>query len=355
MKLKRIPWMGVVLPVLCVGIVIHAGRWLRHSPEQGRGANTEATAITVMLGGFRGVIADVLWCRLAALQEQGQYIELMQLAEWIAMLEPDNGEVWDYQAWNLAYNVSAMMSRPADRWRWVLSGIELLRDRGTVMAPTDPKVKQKLGWMFQDKMGGTMDTAADHYREQWAAMMTEAGIMPPGPNGESGLARLLEDATLRHAFEQRFTMRVDTMQKLEDYFGALDWRLPWAHAMYWGDGAATVAEAARASETMLMACKRLVYQSIMLQFRWCEQFGDAAAQAGMARLVEGGVRYLDEMSLAHDFSGITMAHAGMLFDGARLAHRLGAPAAARRHYDEGIALLTRVGGVSLPSFEDVMR
>jgi len=348
-RLKRwVIWLAVLCLLAIAGL---AGGKLRQSPKHQLHPNTEATAIIVMLGGFRGVIADLLWYRLAALQEQGQYLELMQLAEWITTLEPDNGDVWVYQAWNLSYNVANMMSRPTDRWRWVLSGIELLRDRGFVMNPGDAKIQRELGWVFQHKLGSDMDTAAPYYRERWAGLMQEAGIEPPGADGESGLRRLLEDAALRNAFEQRFKMNVATMQVLDAEFGALDWRLPWTHAMYWGWNAT----AFKVSETQRLAAKRLVYQSIMLQVRWSDQQGDAADKANAARLLEGGVRYLRQMVADHDFIGVKTAYAGMLFDGARLEYRRGNVDAARRRYDQGVAVLVDIDYAPPSSFEDIVR
>jgi len=347
--LKRWVWIVAVLCLLAIGGL--AGGKLRQSPKHRLHPNTEATAIVVMLGGFRGIIADLLWYRLAALQEQGQYLELMQLAEWITMLEPDNGDVWVYQAWNLSYNVANMMSRPTDRWRWVLSGMELLRDRGFVMNPGDAKIRRELGWVFQNKLGSDMDTAAPYYREQWATLMQEAGIEPPNTDGESGLKRLLEDAALRNAFEQRFKMNVATMQMLDAEFGTLDWRLPWTHAMYWGWGAATL----NVSETQRLAAKRLVYQSIMLQVKWSTQRGDAADQKNAARLLEGGIRYLQQMITEHDFSGVRMAYAGMLFDGARLEYRRGNMDAARGYYNQAMVVFAGIDGSPAPSFEDIVR
>ena len=37
---------------------------------------------TVALGGFRGILADLLWLRAARMQEQGRFLELVQLSEW---------------------------------------------------------------------------------------------------------------------------------------------------------------------------------------------------------------------------------------------------------------------------------
>ena len=42
------------------------------------------TFVTVGLGGFRGMAAEVLWARADRLQDEGRYLELVQLADgWI--------------------------------------------------------------------------------------------------------------------------------------------------------------------------------------------------------------------------------------------------------------------------------
>lgn len=83
---------------------------------------------TVALGGFRGIIADMLWMRASELQNEGKFFELAQLADWITKLEPRFPTVWAFHAWNMAYNISVLFPDPEDRWRWVQQGIRLLRD-----------------------------------------------------------------------------------------------------------------------------------------------------------------------------------------------------------------------------------
>ena len=87
---------------------------------------------TVALGGFRGLIANVLWIRTTELQEDGKYFEAVQLADWISKLQPHFSQVWINQAWNMAYNISVKFPNPEDRWLWVQRGIELLRDQGAI-------------------------------------------------------------------------------------------------------------------------------------------------------------------------------------------------------------------------------
>ena len=85
---------------------------------------------TVALGGFRGLISNVLWIRANDLQNDDKFFEAAQLADWITELEPHFTQVWLFQAWNMAYNISVKFKDAPDRWRWVERGIELLRDDG---------------------------------------------------------------------------------------------------------------------------------------------------------------------------------------------------------------------------------
>ena len=80
---------------------------------------------TVALGGFRDIIANILWIRAAEMQEEGKYFEQVQLADWITKLQPHFSQVWVNQAWNMAYNISVKFPDHHDRWLWVQRGLEL--------------------------------------------------------------------------------------------------------------------------------------------------------------------------------------------------------------------------------------
>ena len=95
---------------------------------------------TVALGGFRGLISNYLWIRSNDLQLDDKFFEAAQLANWITDLEPHFEQVWIFEAWNMAFNISVKFKENspgnyADRWRWLESGIELLRDRGLKYNP----------------------------------------------------------------------------------------------------------------------------------------------------------------------------------------------------------------------------
>ena len=92
---------------------------------------------TVAMGAFRGIVVDALWMRADRLKSEGQFFDAKQLAEWITTLQPRFPAVWDFQSWNMAYNISVAIpaEQASERWRWVKNGYELLRDRALKINP----------------------------------------------------------------------------------------------------------------------------------------------------------------------------------------------------------------------------
>ena len=126
---------------------------------------------TVALGGFRGLIANTLWIRLSDLQEEDKYFEMVQLSDWITKLQPHMVAVWQFQAWNMAYNISVKFKSHEDRWHWVKRGIELLRDEGLRYNPNETGIYRDLSWLFQHKVGANLDDAHMTYKRHWAQEM----------------------------------------------------------------------------------------------------------------------------------------------------------------------------------------
>jgi hypothetical protein len=126
---------------------------------------------TVALGSFRGIIADLLWLRAESLKNKHSYYELVQLAQWITDLQPNNSSATCFLAWNMAYNISVTCSSPIERWRWVNDGINLLRYKAIEYNPDDPAIYKELAWIFAHKLGNVMDDANVYYKNRLAVEM----------------------------------------------------------------------------------------------------------------------------------------------------------------------------------------
>lgn len=216
---------------------------------------------TVALGGFRGLIANALWIHANEMQSDGRYFEMIQLADWITTLQPHFATVWQYQAWNMTYNISIKFKDPADRWHWVRSGIELLRDKALVYNPRDPQLYFELSRFFKDKMGYYMDDAHFYFKQQWIIQM--ARVFGPGAaNLEELINPTTDDARARaKLLRELFKLDPVKMREVDRAFGPLEWRLPEAHAIYW---AKEGLQYARGPEELSL--RRQIYQSMQMTF-----------------------------------------------------------------------------------------
>jgi hypothetical protein len=223
---------------------------------------------TVALGGFRGLISNYLWIRANDLQLDDKFFEAAQLAEWITALEPHFTQVWLFQAWNMAYNISVKFKDASDRWRWLERGIELLRDDGLRYNPNDLLIHRELAWFFQHKMGQNLDDANLYYKQEWAReMMPFFG--PDGTNVAALLQPQTPEAVARmQLFTNKYKLDPAFAEKVNEQWGPLDWRLPEAHAIYWG--ALGLAKSKEHPDKVkaddVITVRRNIYQSMLQAF-----------------------------------------------------------------------------------------
>jgi len=267
---------------------------LTSSPVQGM--SPELVLATTALGAFRGIILDIVWIRMESLKLQGKHFELVQLADWACQLTPRLPKVWGFNAWNLAYNVSVQLPQLPERWYWVNRGVELLRDEGLRYNPNAPSLYEQLAWLYSHKIGDVIsDDAHMFYKYELGAMMHEVlegsgsreelqklasapgrradvledpavkqlidelksadfDVMNPKtylawkrePDSVSrSVQTVMDDPRHAEALEKvdvfvrswklRQEMKLDPemMVELMDKYGPLDWRTPYAHAIYW--------------------------------------------------------------------------------------------------------------------------
>ena len=223
---------------------------------------------TVALGGFRGLISNFLWIRANDLQQDDKFFEAAQLADWITKLEPTFAQVWLFQGWNMAYNISVKFKDFPDRWRWVERGIELLRDEGLRYNPNSVDIYRELGWFFQHKMGANLDDANMFYKSQWALAMKPFF----GPSG-TNFDQLLNppDAAARTnalLFRKDFKLDAAFAKSVDAEYGPFDWRLPEAHAIYWAARGLSAAKEnpGKVNADDLIKLRRIIYQSMLQAF-----------------------------------------------------------------------------------------
>jgi hypothetical protein len=223
---------------------------------------------TVALGGFRGLISNYLWIRANDLQQDDKFFEAAQLADWITDLEPHFPQVWVFQAWNMAWNISVKFKDFTDRWHWIQRGFELLRDDGLRYNPDSTLLYQWLGWIFQSKLGQNVDDANLYYKQQWAEAMTP--LFAPNGTNFSALIRPQTPEARTNALLLREKYKIDPVfaQKVDGQWGPFDWRLPEAHAIYWYALGLEKAKEhpGNVKQDDLITLRRGIYQSLLQAF-----------------------------------------------------------------------------------------
>lgn len=183
---------------------------------------------TVALGGFRGLAIDLLWAKVCILQDDGDYVEIAQLSDWITKLNPLLPTVWDFHSFNMAYNISAMSSSPQDRWRWIAGGIRMLRDEALVYNPHEPALYDRLCRIYKHKMVDRAEIGRTYYRIAWAQEMTDL-FGGPGPD----FRRFATEPRSALRMQNDYKLDPALMMDVDKTYGPMDWRLPESHIVYW--------------------------------------------------------------------------------------------------------------------------
>ena len=137
--------------------------------SQTRGGSKPTYAVLAAgLGSFRGLAVNALWYRAEMEKRAKRFKEANNLARWITELQPRFPNVWQFHAWNLAYNVSVETFTPQERWGWVKSGMELLRDEGIRWNPSSSMLYHELAWILFHKIGGNTDDMNWFYKAEMA-------------------------------------------------------------------------------------------------------------------------------------------------------------------------------------------
>jgi len=141
---------------------------------------------------FRSLAINYLWIRAEELKNAGQYFDALHIARMICALQPNLAAVWDFQGWNMAYNISVGVPTPPERWHWVRAGFELLRDEGLVANPHNAGLYLSLSRIFQHKIGDVADEYHRYYKLRLAYEMMPL-VGESDQEDISGLAEITTD------------------------------------------------------------------------------------------------------------------------------------------------------------------
>ena len=194
---------NIILFILCLGMLAAAGsrinpiKQLRRSydldpadPIQDKKIAAELQLPLFSLSIFRSLAIDYLWIRADTLKNAGQYFDALHLSRMICALQPNLASVWEFQAWNMSYNLAVAMPNPPERWNWVQAGFALLRDQGIPACPRNPNLYISLAGIFNDKIGSTKDDFHWFYKQRLAFEMM--GLLGPEVAGYDTLQKLAD-------------------------------------------------------------------------------------------------------------------------------------------------------------------
>ena len=105
-----------------------------------------------LLGGFRGMAANVLWTRAIEFQKVQEYDKLKVTVDMITKLQPHFLSIWTFQSWNLTYNVSVEWDAPEDKYEWIKRGIKFVQD-GVSKNKKSPDLIWDTAWYYYHKIG----------------------------------------------------------------------------------------------------------------------------------------------------------------------------------------------------------
>ena len=191
---------------------------LDFSSQVSGGAKPTYAVLAAGLGSFRGLAVNALWYRAEMEKRAKRFKEANSLARWITELQPRFPNVWQFHAWNLAYNVSVETFTPQERWGWVKAGMELLRDEGIRWNPTSSMLYHELAWILFHKIGGNTDDMNWFYKaevaREWQELLGGPQDFLTDAQAIEAMGQIAEAADRFLAFERPEAAIADEIDRL---------------------------------------------------------------------------------------------------------------------------------------------
>ena len=144
----------LIVALIAAGLVQHHVEERRIESKLTWTSNDSKDSLEVgfmALGGFRGLLADVLWFKAQAQQDAAHYYELKLLCDLIQKLQPTFTQVHAFQAYNMSYNLAPHAENCEDKWYWIRSGIATL-EKGLERTRQNYSLWFDLGYQYFDRL-----------------------------------------------------------------------------------------------------------------------------------------------------------------------------------------------------------
>lgn len=110
-----------------------------------------SATMNLVLVGLRGIAANQLWMQALEDQKTKNWAQLKANVESIILLQPHFIKVWEFQGWNLSYNVSAEWDLVEDKYFWIKEGAKF-SIKGTKRNAKYPELYWWVGIILGDKI-----------------------------------------------------------------------------------------------------------------------------------------------------------------------------------------------------------
>ena len=105
---------------------------------------------SLILSGFRGIGADLLWLQVHHCWHSGQQYRMLPLFNSITFLQPHFITPWAVGGWHMAYNIYVLMKTEKEKNYWLQTGLNFLK-RGTEHNPNRYDLYFELAWTYYHK------------------------------------------------------------------------------------------------------------------------------------------------------------------------------------------------------------
>ena len=125
-------------------------------------ADVPSRVAAIMLAGVRGYLVAYFSIEAEEQKTQRTHEDLLDAYYRITSLAPDYPSLWEFNGWNLAWNVSVQWPTAEQRYEWIRHGIEFLRE-GLRRNPNSIEIMDRLARIYYWRIEQNTNAADREY------------------------------------------------------------------------------------------------------------------------------------------------------------------------------------------------